>query len=139
MNSKLAAHSSIRGWAHLFLTPIYLQVCTNISILTYICRASSHLYSGSNQLSDEWSSANICGSSGHYASTSTSLSHVSANNTKVSRLLCSTVLRVYYFPIYFIRSIESASIFNITSKALPLRRTTENLIKDHQNIHGVYE
>ncbi len=102
-------------------------------------RAVSSLYSGPNNFPDERSSTSIGGSSTHYASTSSSLRHVSANNTKVSRLLCPTVLRVYYFPMYFIRSIETASIFNITTKAFPSRKAKENIIKEQQKLHSVCE
>ena len=76
--------------------------------------------------------------SSHYASTTTSLGHVSGNNTKVSRLLCSTIPRVNYFPNYFITTIENASISKLILIFLPMRKITEGLIKE-EKLLGVWQ
>ena len=109
------------------------QPVPKVIVAILFCRSDTYTYSGIKPYHDERPFGTINSSSARYASTSTSLSHVSGNNIKVSRVQCSTVPRVFYF----LTTINTASISKIPSNFFPLNRSTESLIKDQRKPSNV--
>ena len=87
-------------------------------------------YKGSMPYADEAKLTNFSISSTRHATTTSSFSNVPGNNIKVSRLQCSTLLRVSNLPIYSITGLEIVFIFKIIFKKDPLWKVSVNLIKE---------
>merc|ERR1719242_1425903 len=92
---------------------------------------------GSMPYADEPKLTNFSISSTRHAITTSSLSNVPGNNIKVSRLQCSTLLRVSNLPIYSITGPEIVFIFKIIFKKDPLWKVSVNLIKEKQKLNAV--
>ena len=86
---------------------------------------------------DEAKLTNFSISSTRHATTTSSFSNVPGNNIKVSRLQCSTLLRVSNLPIYSITGLEIVFIFKIIFKKDPLWKVSVNLIKEKQKLNAV--
>ena len=112
------------------------QNCAN-SILKFSFSNGIAAYKGSMPYADEPKLTNFSISSTRHATTTSSFSNVPGNNIKVSRLQCSTLLRVSNLPIYSITGLEIVFIFKIIFKKDPLWKDSVNLIKEKRNLNGV--